>query len=167
MIPTRIDSHGNPGIPGSSSVLLLNTVDTSVLVLVAVRVETVLLMLVADCVRTFVAVDVRVVEALTVGPVSVELALVSVNVELPTVTVVVDPDPVDPDPPLLPETGGYSGSKWNIPASGTGGGVIPEGPAPTAHPSCVLPDCPYTEFSASPTAIGGEIVVAVQICPSQ
>jgi hypothetical protein len=36
MIPTRIDSHGNPGIPGSISVLLIIIVDTSVLVPVAV-----------------------------------------------------------------------------------------------------------------------------------
>lgn len=48
MIPVRIDSHGNPGIPGICSVLLLNTVEVSVLVLVRVEVENELLVLVVD-----------------------------------------------------------------------------------------------------------------------
>jgi hypothetical protein len=45
----------------------------------------VLLVLVADCVRTFVDVDVMVVEALTepVALITVEVALVSVGVGLP------------------------------------------------------------------------------------
>ena len=38
-----------------------------------------------------------------------------------------------------PTTGGVSGSRWNMPASGF---VTPVGPAPTAHPSCELPDWP-------------------------
>jgi len=48
IIPARIDSHGNPGIPGISSVLLLNTVEVSVLVLVRVEVEEETLVLVVD-----------------------------------------------------------------------------------------------------------------------
>jgi hypothetical protein len=39
MIPAKIDSHGKPGIPGICIVLLLNTVEVSVLVLVRVEVE--------------------------------------------------------------------------------------------------------------------------------
>jgi len=47
-IPARIDSHGKPGIVGTCIVLLLNTVETSVLVLVIVEVETELVVLVDD-----------------------------------------------------------------------------------------------------------------------
>lgn len=63
-IPARIDSHGKPGIAGICSVLLLITVDVSVVTLVVVEVERELLMLVVDSVRRLVEVEVVVVEAL-------------------------------------------------------------------------------------------------------
>jgi len=123
-----------------------------VLVLVIVEVETELLVLVVDAVTTLVEVDVVVVVALVEVVVKVE------DPEVDTIVV------VPPLPLPLPLTGGFSGSRWNIPSSGV---VTPFGPAPTAHPSSVLPGCPYTDMSASPGASGGEIVVAAQIAPSQ
>lgn len=131
MIPTTIDSHGNPGIPGACNVLLTTEVDTSVLVLVEVAVERVLLVLVVDSVMTLVEMEVTVV---------VGLVEVLVVVDEPDVMViVVVPAPVPAPPPPI---GGFNGSRWKTPASGF---VTPEGPAPTAHPSCVLPGWPYTE----------------------
>ncbi len=131
MIPAKIDSHGNPGIPGTSSVLLLNMVDVSVVTLVVVEVERELLVLVVDWVMRLVEVDVVVVVALV--DVVVKVDDTPPLDEVDTIVVVPAPEPL---------IGGLNGSRWNIPASGTGGGVIPEGPAPTAHPSCVLPGCP-------------------------
>ena len=152
MIPARIDSHGKPGIPGLCNVLLTTEVDASVLVLVEVAVDVVLLVLVVDSVMMLVEMEVTVV---------VGLVDVLVVVTVPDVMVIVDvPAPV-PEPLI----GGFNGSRWKIPASGIWG-VTPLGPAPTAHPSCVLPGCPHTEKSPSPSTIGGEIVVAVQIWPS-
>jgi len=131
MIPAKIDSHGNPGIPGTSSVLLLNMVDVSVVTLVVVEVERELLVLVVDWVMRLVEVDVVVVVALVEVVVKVDDAPPLVEVE--TIVVVPAPDPLT--------VGGFNGSRWNTPASGAFG-VTPLGPAPTAHPSCVLPDCP-------------------------
>jgi hypothetical protein len=100
MIPTKIDSHGNPGIPGTCIVLLLTEVDTSVLVLVEVAVDRVLLVLVVDSVMTLVEVEVTVV----VGLVEV---LVVVN-EPDVMTIVVVPAPVPAPPPPI---GGFNGSR--------------------------------------------------------
>jgi len=133
IIPTRIDSHGNPGIPGACIVLLLTEVDTSVLVLVEVAVDRVLLVLVVDSVMTLVDMEVTVV----VGLVEVLVVVVEPDV----MVIVVVPAPVPAPPPPI---GGFNGSRWKIPASGVVP-VTPLGPAPTAHPSCVLPGCPHTE----------------------
>ena len=152
MIPARIDSHGNPGIPGICIVLLLNAVDVSVVTLVVVEVVMELLVLVVDAVMRLVEVEVVVVVA---------VVEVLENVDDPEVTTIVVV------PALEPAIGGLNGSRWNIPASGLMVVAKPVGPPPTVHPSCVLPGCPYTELSSSPgVTIGGEIVVAVQICPS-
>ena len=134
MIPARIDSHGKPGIPGNCIVLLLNTVEVSVLTLVLVEVVGEVLVLVVDSVMRLVEVDVVVVEA-----------LVEVNVYVPELSVIVDDPEVTTTvvvPAPEPLIGGLNGSRWKTPASGV---VTILGPAPTAHPSCVLPGWPYTE----------------------
>jgi len=154
-IPARIASHGNPGIPGTSRVLLLNVsvvVDVSVPTLVVVEVERELLVLVVDSVMRLVEVEVVVVVALVNVVVNVDDAEFETMVE----TIVVVP------PPVL-TVGGFKGSRWNTP---TKLGTETLDPVPTVHPSCVLPGCPYTELRLSPSTIGGEIVLAVQACPS-
>jgi hypothetical protein len=97
MIPARIDSHGNPGIPGACIVLLLTEVDTSVLVLVEVAVDRVLLVLVVDSVVTLVEVEVVVVEALVEV-----LEKVARDPEVITIVVV---------PAFEPPIGGFNGSR--------------------------------------------------------
>jgi len=126
LIPATIDSHGKPGIPGISIVLLLNAVEVSVLVLVRVEVERELLVLVVDSVMTLVDVEVVVVVALVEVVVNVD------DPEVDTIVVVPAPDP-------LPLIGGFNGSRWKTPSSGV---VTYFGPAPTAQPSCVFPGCP-------------------------
>ena len=74
-IPARIDSHGKPGIAGIGSVLLLNTVEVSVVTLVAVVVERELLVLVVEAVMRLVEVEVVVVVALVDVVVKVDDAL--------------------------------------------------------------------------------------------
>ena len=133
MIPAKIDSHGKPGMLGICIVLLLKTVEVSVLMLVTRAVEVELLVLVVDSVMTLVEVDMVVVVALVEVDVIVDVAPPPVEVE--TIVVVPAPEPE-------PATGGCNGSRWNIPSSGV---VTYFGPAPTAHPSCVFPGCPYTE----------------------
>jgi hypothetical protein len=135
--PAIIDSHGNPGIAGSTR----GVVAEDDVVTVCVTTAVVLTMEVE--IDVLISVVVAVLAVVTVLPCDEEeelallevVLLVIVNVELPAVTVVVTSDPP------LPLVGGFSGSKWNTPASGIGGVVIenPEGPAPTAQPSCVLP----------------------------
>lgn len=73
----------------------------------------------------------------------VGLVDVVVNVDEPEFETIVEKIVVVPAPELL-TVGGLNGSRWKIPASGVVP-VTPVGPAPTAHPSCVLPGCPYTE----------------------
>jgi hypothetical protein len=138
IIPARIDSHGNPGIPGTTRVLLLNTVEVSLVTLVVVEVDRELLVLVVASVMRLVEVDVVVVVALVDVVVIVDDAPPLVEVE--TIVVVPAPEPF----PVPLTVGGLNGSRWKTPASGVVP-VTPFGPAPTAHPSCVLPGCPYTE----------------------
>ena len=56
MIPAIIDSHGNPGTAGTTSVLTLSEVEASVAVLVAIEVATELLVTTAVDVTTSVLV---------------------------------------------------------------------------------------------------------------
>jgi hypothetical protein len=123
-----IDSHGKPGIAGITSgvetVLLLELV-VVVGVLTSVNVDTEVLTIVV--VRELVEVTgVEVVD--DVEDTELELdAVDSVELELELVVVVVLA--------CWPTTGGYRGSRWNIPANGL---VAPVMPAPTAQPSCGL-----------------------------
>ena len=128
--PMIIDSHGNPGMAGSTSgvdtelvvelvvgvsVGVTVTIDTDVLTTVVVRELVVVIgtVLMLDMVET--AVDTEVV--------ATELEVALADVELALVVA------------CCPTTGGLCGSRWNIPASGL---VAPAIPAPTAHPSCGL-----------------------------
>jgi hypothetical protein len=65
-IPASIDSHGNPGMPGTWSVFMLTEVLTAVDVLVKNAVDTELATAVAVALCTLTLVEVVVPEVLTV-----------------------------------------------------------------------------------------------------
>jgi len=153
-----MDSKGNPGTAGNTIGVETEALVTDVLTTVMVATDVLTEVTVSELVVVtgWVARDVVNVDSDVLVLVCETVELVVVCVEFSAVVVACY---------SCPTTLGLSGSRWKIPARGTV--VVPEGPVPTLQPSCAFPGCPYTEFSARPGAIGGEIVVAVQICPSQ
>ena len=163
MSPAMIDSHGKPGMAGRT-IGVVNAVVAEVIVGVVLATVTVDTDMLGTVVVKELAIvlDIATVDAAVVG-VTLTLVVDTSGVVAWVELVSAVPDAVVVTVACCPATGGLSGSKWNMPAKG--GVVVPEGPAPTDHPSCVFPDCPHTELRARPGANGKGI--AVQICPSQ
>jgi len=171
IIPTMIDSHGNPGIAGRT---------------IGVETEVVVTVLVCG-VLTTVIVDTSVLTTVALGELVVTgIVEVSVDVEF-----VAEPDP-EPDPfpvateldvelevtvgderevaTCCPTTGGTVGSRWKIPVSAVGTAVavaqvVPAlGCAPTAHPSVGL--FVKTENRPNPQETGVGMFIPVHPAPS-
>jgi hypothetical protein len=128
-IPAMIDSTGKPGTAGSTKGVVVEledsvtvtvvselVLDVSLNMLLSVELASVLVVLVVSTV--LVSVELVVLE------VTMLVLVALVAVELDAVVVVVPPPP--PPPPV----GGFSGSRWRIPAS-----VPPVIGRPTAKPS--------------------------------
>ena len=164
MMPAIMDSQGKPGIAGNTIGVetelvteVLVVVGVLATVIVDIEVLTIVVMdeLVVDDVMDELVVD-DVIAVTGVGDVEL-IELLTVET---TVTVLV----VGVDVVTCATTGGFRGSKWNIPARDTGTLVIP---APTAQPSCGF--VRETERSPRPgegTTRGGERGTTVHEAPS-
>jgi len=157
--PAMIDSHGKPGIAGNTI-----GVETEIVVELLVVVGVLMTVIVDTAELTMVVVSAPVVDAGIVEAdvaVSTEEADVVDASDEAEAVVVVAADEADDvvateeadavvavelelEAELAlevvvatcwPATGGFWGSRWNIPESGF---VPVDGPAPTAHPSCGL-----------------------------
>ena len=167
MMPAMMASHGKPGIAGSTigvetelvtEVLVVVGVLTTVIVDIEVLTSVVVSELVVDKIRGEL-VD-EVVAVTGVDAVEV-LELLETTVMVLVAGVAVDVDVVP-----CPTTGGFKGSKWNIPARGF---VAPATPAPTAQPSCGF--VRETERNARPGELepatrAGEVGTTVHEAPS-
>jgi len=173
MMPAIMDSQGKPGIAGNTIGVetelvteVLVVVGVLATVIVDIEVLTIVVMdeLVVDDVMDELVVD-DVMDELVVDDVIAVTGVGDVElIELLTVETTVTVLVVGVDVVTCATTGGFRGSKWNIPARDTGTLVIP---APTAQPSCGF--VRETERSPRPgegTTRGGERGTTVHEAPS-